>query len=394
MNYLSAVNLGFPDAPSGAGRVAWDIAKAMRDKGYQATTFSSKYKQDAKDISEHEGIRMVRFTIPKTLSLDPFKLHKHKMEQLKAARKYLVGTKWDIVHSHLPLEGQVMHEVFGEGPRYIHTIHSPIVMEQEITWAAGGLPGKIKLLLGKTILKRLERDVLSKVHKIHTLSEFTKQQTDKAYGLGDKITVIPHWCREDFFRKYDKSKARCKLNWPENSRIIFTLRRLVPRMGLDIAVKALAPSLKKCPNALFVLAGAGPLEKHLKQLAENLGVADKVLFLGCISEQLIKRCYEAADLFLLPTRALECFGLPILESLAYGLPIISTDAAAIPELMTPILPECIVPAADIERLREKLTLYMANKLVLPDSETLIKYVQEHFGKNVIIPRMVDFLESN
>ena len=48
--------------------------------------------------------------------------------------------------------------------------------------------------------------------------------------------------------------------------------------------------------------------------------------------------YEAADLFVLPTTALECFGLITMEAFAHGCPVLSTDAAAVPESMRPIMP--------------------------------------------------------
>ena len=393
MKYLVGVETFFPDKPGGAERVAWDFAQIMRNNGNDVTIFCSKQSPDAEDISEYKGIKVVRFAIPKTKSLDPFKMHRQKTAGVAAARKYLGSTHWDLVHIHIPLYGKILYEIFGDSPRYIYTVHSPIVMEQEANWSAQGLTGKIKLLFGKRLLKNLEGSMLRRVDCIHTLSEFTKQAIDKYYGVGNKVTVIPHWCRDGFWRQHSKTEARSKLGWPQDAKMLFSIRRLAPRMGLDIAIKALAPLFKIYPDVIFALAGSGELEVPLKQLTHSLGVTDKVWFLGQVSDDTLKRCYEAADLFILPTRSLECFGLPVLEALAYGLPVISTDAAALPELMGTILPECIVSAGNVEELRQKIQTYIEGKLNMPSHEVLISYVKKNYDRNIISSRIVKLLEG-
>jgi glycosyltransferase involved in cell wall biosynthesis len=383
----------FLDSPSGAGRVAWDIAQLMQERGHKATIFCCKQKPEDEEISRYENVDIVRFQIPQTFSLDPFKVQKQIRAGIRVAEEHLTNTNWDVVHIHLPVQGNIVYELFGPAVRYVYTVHSPAVLESEINWLSGGIAGKIKWMFGQSLLRKYEGELLQKANKIHTLSNFTKNSIDSFYGVGSKITVIPHWCRKDFFRQYNKQDARKILNWHKDSKIIFSVRRLAPRMGLDIAIKALAPLLKVYPRVIFVLAGAGSLEEYLKQLAQSLGVTEKVWFLGRVSDETLKRCYEAADLFILPTRSLECFGLPVLEALAYGLPVISTDAAALPELMGPILPNCIVPAGSVESLTEKIMMYLENKLELPESEKLVGYVKEWYGFEVVSHQMVEFLES-
>jgi len=387
-----AADTFFPDRPSGLGRVAWDIAQLMRDRGHKVTVFCRKQKPEDKEVSRHEDVEVVRFQFPQTFSLDPFKVQKQIRAGLHVEKKYLSGAQFDLIHIHSPIHGFIVSKCFGHQTRYVYTVHSPAVLEQQVNWKAQGLVGRIKWL-GRGQFKKLEGGLLQKVDKIHTLSQFTKNAINSFYGVGSKVTVIPHWCREDFFRQYTKQEARKMLNWPEDSKILFSVRRLSPRMGLDVAIKALGPLLKAYPDVFFALVGSGPLEKSLKQLVQSLGVTNKVLFLGRVSDDTLKRCYEAADLLVLPTRELECFGLPVLESLAYGLPVISTDATALPESMEPILPECIVPAGDIGKLRQKIRAYLEERLDLPSSESLISYVKQHYGLQVIAPRIVKLLES-
>jgi glycosyltransferase involved in cell wall biosynthesis len=364
----------------------------MRDRGHSVTVFCRKQQAAAADVSEYEGVRVVRFAFPKTISLDPFKICRQKRAGVAAAHKYLANTNWDLIHIHIPLFGEVAYEAFGNSPRYVYTVHSSAVTEQKINWGAQGLTGRIKWALGRGKIKKLEGSLLRKVDTIHSLSEFNRRAIDEYYGMGEKVVVIPHWCRDDFCRQYSKVDARARLTWPENAKILFSVRQLFPRMGLDVALEALAPLLKTFPNVVFVLAGAGPLEKPLKLLADSLEVTDKVWFLGRITDDMLKRCYEGADLFILPTRAHECFGLPVLEALAYGLPIISTDAAALPESMGPILPQCIVSAGSVVELREKVSAYLEGRLDLPESAVLISYVRKRYGHEAISSQIAGMLE--
>ena len=133
--------------------------------------------------------------------------------------------------------------------------------------------------------------------------------------------------------------------------------------------------------------------RSLKHLARDLVVDEKIWFMGKVSDEVLCQCYEAADVFILPTRALECFGLIVLEAYAYGLPIISSDAGALPELIRPIAPDMIVPAGQIEALQQKIEAFVNGSLNVPAPEAIINYVQKNYSYEVIIPQIVAMLEG-
>ena len=130
----------------------------------------------------------------------------------------------------------------------------------------------------------------------------------------------------------------------------------------------------------------------LQQHARNAGAGpSQIVFTGHLSDEELMLAYQAADLFVLPSVELECFGLIILEALAMGCPIVATNVAAIPELLEPILPEFIVPANSVTALRTKLQDYLEGRLVVPGQETLIDYVQRRYAKKVIGQQMMDLV---
>jgi glycosyltransferase involved in cell wall biosynthesis len=391
MNYLCVIDNFFYDYPGGAARVAWDISAFMKQKGHSVTLLCRKQNDSDEEVSVHQGVRVIRYTPCRTFPLDPFKLKRHFRDIRRIVDQYVSKTTWDWAHYHLPVEGFLVHTQRPNARKYCYTMHSPVMLEQNINLSAQGLIGRLKSM-GGFQLRHMESKVLHAVHKIHTLSNFTRQYIQNQYGLGDKVSVIPHWCREDFIRTRSRQEARKGLGWPDQADVIFTVRRLGPRIGLDIAIQAIAPLVRKKENLIFVIAGTGPWSDRLKELVRQLDISRNVWFLGRIDDDTLKRCYEAADLFLLPTRSLECFGLIVLESLSFGLPLISTDAAALPEIMKPILPDCVVPAGDIPALRMKLEAYLNRDLRFPSPSDLISHVHRFYSKEQVTRRFEEFFE--
>lgn len=393
MNYLCAVDSYFHDYPGGTARVALDIAMLMREHGHHVTMIckAENGQQDASTAIESEGIQILRYKKTNFNNWSPYYVQNQIKTVKKAVHKFLPNIKWDIIHIHSLFTGAGVMEALGDNPRYLYTVHSPVVTEQKINWAHQRLIGKVKLLFGLRILKRLENIILHKASAIHVLSKFTKSQIQYFHSLADKITIIPHWIQPQYIRTQKKAEARTLLDWPQNIPVLFTIRNHIPRTGLDIAIDAIAPLAiqKRC---IFVVAGDGPMRSMLQQRARKAGADPaQVVFIGHLSDKKLMLAYQAADLFVLPTVELECFGLIILEALAMGCPIVATNVAAIPELLEPIMPDFIVPANNVTAMRTKLQDYLQGKLVVPEQATLIDYVQCRYAKKVISQKMMDLV---
>jgi glycosyltransferase involved in cell wall biosynthesis len=394
MKYLVAVDHCFLDAPGGMGRVAWDIAMVMRDRRHDVAMVVARPQPgtDAPSVTECHGVRVLRYSRPPLPGWHPLRGYRVVDAARSATRQLLGSERWDVVHMHSPLTGAGVLGALGHGPRYVYTLHSPVVMEQEINWARQGRLGQVKMLLGLGALKRLERRVLRPCARIHTLSEYSRSKVEHFHGLGQRVRVVPYWRRPELRRRHTKVEARRRLGWPLEGPTIFSVRHLGPRYGLDVAIEALAP-LARERRCIFFIAGVGPLRAELMDLAQRRGVSEQIRFLGRMEEPELELAYQAADLFLLPTRALECFGLVILEACAFGCPVLSTDAGAIPELMHRLLPEFVVPAGNVTALRDKLEHFLAGRLRAPAPEALFAQVERTFGKQVITPDVVALLEG-
>lgn len=392
MDYLSAVDSCFIDRPGGMERVAWDATLAMRDRGHRVAVLCARQDKFAQATSEVDGVPVFRYQRPALPAWHPRRDERAIAAAAAEARRVLGGTEWDIVHMHSPFTGAGVMRAMGKGPRYVFTVHSPVVLEQRINWSGQGPVGRVKLALGQGRLRRLERSLLERSDAIQTLSKFTRDQVQRFHGLGDRVTVVPHWRRPELKRSRTKAEARRELGWPIDARVLFTVRRHAARYGIDDAIRAIGPAARS-QRCLFVIAGDGPMRPQLEALAAEQGAGDAIRFVGRLDDPQLALCYEAADLFVLPTRALECFGLITQEALAFGCPVLSTDCCAIPETMEPILPSFIVPAGDVGALRDKVEAFLEGKLIAPAPDDLARYAVEHYDESVILPRLVALLEG-
>jgi glycosyltransferase involved in cell wall biosynthesis len=143
---------------------------------------------------------------------------------------------------------------------------------------------------------------------------------------------------------------------------------------------------------MFVAAGDGPYRSTFEQRARELGADEtQVRFPGRISDEDLALSYQGADLFVLPTRALEGFGLIVVEAMSYGLPVLGTDVGAIPELVRPIAPELIVPPGDAGALGDRVKRWLDGSLVAPTPEAMAEYVDQRFDRAAIVPRQLELL---
>jgi len=393
MNYLCAVDSYFHDYPGGAARVALDIALLMKEHGHQISIIckAEKDQKETSTITESEGTRIIRYRKTNYNNWSPFYVKNQIKTVKKAVHKFLMNIKWDLIHIHSLFTGAGVMEALGDMPCYLYTFHSPVVAEQQINWAHQGFIGKAKLLFGLKILRQLENRILNKASAIHALSEFSKSQIQNFHGLAEKTTIIPHWIQPKYTRSKKKVEARKLLDWPQDIPILFTIRNHIPRTGLEIAIDAVAPLAiqKRC---VFIVAGDGPMRNTLQQRTKNAGANPvQVVFTGHLPDEKLILAYQAADLFVLPTVELECFGLIILEALAMGCPIVTTNVAAIPELLEPILPNFIVPAYDVKALRKKILDFLDGKLEVPEQTALIEHIQRRYAKNVICKQIMNLI---
>jgi phosphatidylinositol alpha-1,6-mannosyltransferase len=180
--------------------------------------------------------------------------------------------------------------------------------------------------------------VYRRAWRIIAISDYTKcliEETLPSYVK--KTVVVKNGINPDQFSDVSKERieeliVRHNL---QDKRIVLSLCRLVPRKGVDQAITAFSKLRASVPDAVLVVAGTGPEQVRLKELAGSLGVADSVVFTGYVPDEEIALWYHASSLYIMLSRKdgayVEGFGLTFLEANACGKPAVGGDHGGVPE---------------------------------------------------------------
>ncbi len=130
---------------------------------------------------------------------------------------------------------------------------------------------------------------------------------------------------------------------------VLNVGRMVGVKGQSVLLEALSDHARAGGDAELALVGRGPTEPVLRQRAAQLGVADRVHFVGAVGQDDILRWYEWADVFCLPSFA-EGVPVVLMEAMATGLPVVTTTIAGIPELVQDGHSGLLVPPGRVDAL--------------------------------------------
>lgn len=245
-----------------------------------------------------------------------------------------------VVHHAYPAWRLVGWPSLGGTP-ITYVFHSPWSEEYDVRHPGGGGPWHA---MARHLRRRLERRVMHAARRVFPLSRFMAARATELHGIAPAaIRVLPGGVdRSHFAPSRDRGAARAAFGVLPSAPMLLTLRNLEPRMGIETLLDAMPRILARHPDALLVVGGAGPLRRDLEARAAALGLGERVRFAGFVPEADLPALYGAADLFILPTVALEGFGLVTLEALACGTPVLGTRVGATPEILEPLDPGLLV----------------------------------------------------
>lgn len=271
------------------------LACAQAQRGHDVTVLVANPQGLGTTVHEEEGVRVIRAARLATLASTPISL---------ALPWQLARQKPDIVHLHFPYPlGEIAQWLLHRGRATIMTYHSDVIRQQ----------GILKLYTP------LLRHILSRIDRILPTSEPYIHSSPFLNPVAGRCTVLPLGIDVERFRRPHPYAAALRARY-EGPLLLF-VGRLRYYKGLNHLIEA----MKQIPATLLIV-GSGPETAALGEQAYLAGVAERVRFLGEVSDELLPTYYQAADLFVLPSdQRSEAFGLVLIEAMAAGLPVISTE---------------------------------------------------------------------
>jgi glycosyltransferase involved in cell wall biosynthesis len=284
---------------------------------------------------------------------------------------------FDLIHCHgvFGTAGVLLSRRGRSLPRLV-TFHGPVDREFVISQRCRALPRRPlrRLLQGAFVglYSRWLRAVQTATFQgaaVVVLSRYTARLVAERLhpAAPGRVRVIAGGVDlERFAPARDRATLRRALGLPSGGTLLLTVRRLVPRMGLDLLVDAIHRVRALDPNVHLVVGGRGPLEAGLRRQIESRDLQRHVTLAGYISEEALPLYYQCADLFVLPSVDLEGFGLVTLESLACGTPVLATRTGANAELLEGFGTQCLVDAPAAEELAKGILRFVDAEAADPD----------------------------
>jgi len=353
----------FPPHMGGIEKVAYEQSKRLIKSGYEFDVLTSKVKGQ----NEHpiKGIRIV--TYPSMKLAESFGVP-YPILRLEAYKKFEhTIKKCDSVHAH----GHVYMSSCLAGiiamkykKPFIVTQHNTFIDYKSFLNIMEHIND---FIIGKSVLKRADR--------ILTVSKETMKYVLKLGADKSKTSVIYNGVDTNCFCTVKKEDNRKKLGLPKTRKIIFSVRRLVYKNGIDTLIESAALVAKNNPDILFVVAGKGPSRKLIEKSIKELGIENNIKLTGFVPDKLLPVYYNAADYFVLPSASGEGLPLVLLEAMACGLPVIATTVGGIPEIINHLENGILIPPRNPEAMANAISK------IIPD-EKLAKSIGEEAKKNV------------
>lgn len=281
----------------------------------------------------------------------------------------------DVVALHFPLFGLLGVDGLRATPLVVH-FHGP--------WAGEGVVegGSTRSAAAK---HWVEQRSYRRGTRFITLSHAFATVLEQTYGVDPSLVrVVPGGVDLGRFEPaLSRTEARVMAGLPLDRPLVLAVRRLARRMGLQDLVSAFGTVRQCIPDAMLVIAGGGPLFDSLTAQIAEAGLENSVRLLGRVPDALLPALYRAADLSVVPSTALEGFGLTSVESLASGTPALVAPVGGLPEVVGDLAAELILPDTGVAALADGITTALLGTRPLPSPEACIAYVRRRYAWPIV-----------
>ncbi len=357
MNIHVIADVDPSDVIGGAERMLAGQLNELAKRGHKITVLTRR--QDERPVEEDTrfGYRVVRYPMPAGMGISD--LVRALGTIRKAVDSMVRQDKPDLLYIQQPLAGAgALLSSRGRRVPSAYQFHSPWSDEYRLRLprASGNVsdPESLRLTAGEkvklNVRKTLEGKAIRHANQILVLSKFMRDRCGRLHRIPEsKFAIAPGGVDTDHFHVYpNRVSIRSRLRVDADEHLLLSVRNIEPRMGLANLIAAMPAILMSRPNTVCIIGGSGPLLGELKQQAITLNLGDRMRFAGFIPEQELPEYYAAADLFILPTTALEGFGMVTVEALACGTPVMGTPIGATPEILTGLDPALVLAGVEPE----------------------------------------------
>ena len=333
------------------------VAQELSDRGVFVDVFSRNHDAEVPTtVQLAERARVVHVDAGDP-SDDKAELSRHLPDFVLAVLDYTRehGLTYDVVHSHYWLSGLATTLLARRwGIPHVTTFHTLAEIKKRAR--AGEDEPEERSVGEERVIRTADAIVAFSRHESDAMVRFYD-------AAPDKIEVIPCGVDVDLFRPVNRREAKQKLGLGEDGVVLF-VGRLEPLKGVDILLRAVA-QLERADTTRTVIVGGDQADAEmarLRALCSDLGIAERVSFLGRMAQQELPLYYSAADVSVIPSYY-ESFGLVALESMACGTPVIASRVGGLPTIVKDGLNGYLIPWRCPEPFADGLDVLLGNAAI-------------------------------
>ena len=339
------MNIGIVCYPTygGSGVVATELGIALAQKGHQVHFVTSHQPVKLNFLTPNLHFHEVFVENYPLFHYQPYNLALSS-KLVESVQKYdldVLHVHYAIPHAYAAYMAKQMLKDFGIDIPIVTTLHGT----------------DITLVGSHPVYKPAVEFSINHSDAVTTVSNSLKEDTLRLFNIKKDIEVIYNfidfdqqtaWKAEDFMRD--------TLAGP-NEKIMAHVSNLRPVKRILDVIRIFHIVQQEVPSKL-ILVGEGPDKEKADLLAKELGVEDKILFLGKSDE--IRKILCLTDLFLLPSET-ESFGLAALEAMAGHTPVISSNTGGLPEVNTHGVTGFLSNVGDVEDMAKNAIYLLSNE---------------------------------
>ena len=368
-----------PYSYGGAGQVAFNLAKGLKEKGHQVFVISAKQEKSLSGRENYQGLGVYRIYSNYHERWRAYLglYHPGVVSQIK---KIIKEVKPDIIHAHnihyhLSYYSLKIAKRFG-CPLFL-TLHDAMSfhyakLTEFISPNNLSIPKKINYQISplgqiKRFKKRYNpfrniiiRHYLKCPNQIFAVSQALKKALNDNKIKNVEVVYngidLKNWSLS--LEKVNQFKNKHHLT---DKKVIFLASRLTKAKGIEALLDAFVLVNQKIKNSiLFIAAKKDNYLKKIIEIAQEMGIGDNLVVAGWLDQENLKKSYLAADLVVTPSLCLDTFNLSNIEAMAARKPVVGTCFGGTPEIVTDGQTGYIVNPLNKEMMAEKIIGLLAN----------------------------------
>jgi D-inositol-3-phosphate glycosyltransferase len=343
-----------------------ELSAQVAKRGHRVDIFTRGTENGEQEIGS--GARLVTLPAGSRVDVEKNKLAAYIPEFAVQVTSFATknNLEYDLIHAHYWMSGLVGLELKAKwGIPIVMMFHTLGLVKNRIT-VLGEMESDERI--------RGERRVLAGADMVVAATPAELADLQWLYELPSaKAAVIPPGVDLEQFKPMDKAKARDELGLPTEERQILFVGRIEALKGVDTLIRAanLLANTSKTPFRVQIIGGdveenleqLGSEMARLQELTRELGLQDRVHFLGSRRQRELPTYYAAADVVVMPSYS-ESFGMVALEAMACGRPVIASRVGGLAYLVQDGVTGFHVQEGNAEEMASRLND------MLGDTETL------------------------